>query len=144
MRKPLRFQLLFVVLPFLFSACQSETLRQQQEILRQQEEQIARQRKEIEALRLAKQHEEQKRQDCNRAFDYYEKAQAAKDPGDAASLYRQGLKLCPEDDVAHYELGKILRSSGQVKEAEEEFETALKINPNFIEAKRQLDAMQTK
>jgi len=124
------------------SSCRPEILRQQEEQIRQQEEEIARQRKEIEELKLAQQKEEQKRQDCNRAFSYYEKAQGAKNPQEAASLYRQGLKFCPDDDVAHYELGKILQHSGQTNEAEAEFEAALRINPNFTDAKRQLDAMR--
>ncbi len=142
MRNLFRLSFILVPLVLFLSSCQSEVLRQQEEQLRQQEEEIARQRQEIEALRVAKQTEEQKRQDCNRAFGYYEKAQAAKDPRGAVSLYRQGLKLCPDDDVAHYELGKILQSSGEIKEAQEEFEAALKINPNFTDAKRQLDAMR--
>jgi tetratricopeptide (TPR) repeat protein len=124
------------------SSCRTEILRQQEEQIRGQEQEIARQRREIEELKIAQQREEQKRQDCNRAFSYYEKAQGTKNLQEAASLYRQGLKFCPDDDVAHYELGKILQSSGQTKEAETEFEAALKINPNFTDAKRQLDAMQ--
>jgi tetratricopeptide (TPR) repeat protein len=140
----LHFAILFFCLVLFFSSCQSEILRQQEEQIRQQEEEIARQRKDIEELKLAQQKEEQKRQACNRAFSYYEKAQTVKDPRDAASLYRQGLKLCPDDDVAHYELGKILQANGQSKEAQEEFEAALRINPNFMDAKRQLDAMRKK
>jgi tetratricopeptide (TPR) repeat protein len=124
------------------SSCRTEILRQQEEQIREQEQEIARQRTEIEELKAAQQREEQKRQDCNRAFSYYEKAQGAKNPQEAASLYRQGLKFCPDDDVAHYELGKILQSGGQTKEAATEFEAALKINPNFMDAKRQLDAMR--
>jgi tetratricopeptide (TPR) repeat protein len=138
----LHFAILFFCFVLFLPSCYSEVLRQQEEQIRQQEEEIARQGKEIEELKLAQQMEEQKRQNCNRAFSYYEKAQTAKERGEAASLYRQGLKLCPDDDVARYELGKILQSSGQVKEAEEEFEAALKINPNFMDAKRQLDAIR--
>lgn len=133
--------LFFCLVPFL-SSCYSEILRQQEEQIREQEEEIARQSKEIEELKLAQQVVEQRRQSCNRAFNSYEKAQSAKDPQEAASLYRQGLKLCPDDDVARYELGKILQSSGQIEEAEREFEAALRINPNFTDAKRQLEAIR--
>ena len=136
------FGFLFAILMLFFSSCRTEILRQQEEQIRQQEEEISRQRREIEELKIAQQREEQKRQDCNRAFSYYEKAQGAKNPQEAALLYRQGLKFCPDDDVAHYELGKIFQTSGQLKEAEAEFEAALKINPNFTDAKRQLETIR--
>ncbi|TMA11272.1 MAG: tetratricopeptide repeat protein [Deltaproteobacteria bacterium] len=136
------FGFLFAILILFLSSCRTEILRQQEEQIRQQEEEISRQRREIEELKIAQQREEQKRQDCNRAFSYYEKAQGAKNPQEAALLYRQGLKFCPDDDVAHYELGKIFHTSGQLKEAEAEFEAALKINPNFTDAKRQLETIR--
>jgi tetratricopeptide (TPR) repeat protein len=52
------------------------------------------------------------------------------------------LALCPDDDVAHYELGKILAANGRNTEAQVELEAALKINPDFIEAKNQLEALK--
>lgn len=126
----------------LLSSCASEQIRQQEEQIRIQEEEIARQRREIEELTAARQREERKRRDCNRAFGDFEKAQAVKEPREAESLYRQGLKLCPDDDVAHYELGKILQGMAQTQDAQTEFETALKINPNFQDAKRQLEIIK--
>ena len=139
----LRFAILgFLLFSPLLSACTSEILRKQEEQIRLQQEEIMSQRKEIGELLAATQREEQKRQDCNRAFREFEKGQAAKYPQEAITLYRSGLKLCPEDDVAHYELGKILQSVGRTQEAEEEFEAALRINPNFHDAKRQLDTVK--
>ena len=134
------FHFLFSIL--ILSACGSELIRQQQEQISYQQEEIAHQRQEIEQLVVAKQREEQKRQDCNRAFRDFENAQAVKEPREAVSLYRQGLKLCPDDDVAHYELGKILQGLGQAQDAQVEFEAALKINPSFRDAKRQLESIQ--
>jgi tetratricopeptide (TPR) repeat protein len=58
-------------------------------------------------------------------------------------LYRDGLAICPDDDVAHYELGRALADAGRRAEAEKEFETALKINPDFGDARRQLDTIRT-
>ena len=58
------------------------------------------------------------------------------------SLYREGLAICPDDDVAHYELGRALADAGRCAEAEKEFEAALKINPDFADARRQLDAIR--
>ena len=125
-------------------SCESELIRQREEQIRRQQEEIARQRQEIEETVTAQQREERKRQDCNRAFQDFEKAQSAKEPREAVRLYRQGLQLCPDDDVAHYELGKILRSIGQTQGAQMEFEAALKINSNFRDARRELEAIQKK
>ena len=86
---------------------------------------------------------DQKQQDCNRAFrDYFDKAQLSTNRDEQISLYQQGLQLCPDDDVAHYELGRALVDAGRRGEAEKEFEAALKINPGFAEARRQLDSLR--
>jgi tetratricopeptide (TPR) repeat protein len=80
-----------------------------------------------------------------RAFrDYFDKAQTSGNAEQAIALYRQGLKLCPEDDVAYYELGRLLAKAGRSSEAAAAFEAALKINPAFADAKRQLDAIQNR
>ena len=101
---------------------------------------MARQRAELEALRQSKQTSDQ----CSRAFrDYFDKAQLSTNRDEQISLYRQGLQLCPDDDVAHYELGRALADAGRRGEAEKEFEAALKINPGFAEARRQLDALRS-
>ena len=129
----------------LLSSCLSEELERQAEQIRQQNEEIARQRKELEALAAGKQIQDQKQQDCNRAFrDYFDKAQISTNREQAISLYNQGLAICPDDDVAHYELGKALADVGRRTEAEKEFEAALKINPGFTEARRQLDSVRNK
>ena len=121
----------------------SEALERQAEQIRQQNEEIARQRKEIEALAAGKQIQEQKQQDCNRAFrEYFDKAQLSTNREEAIALYRKGLALCADDDVARYELGRALADAGRRAEAEQEFEAALKINPGFAEARRQLEALR--
>lgn len=127
----------------LASSCKGELLRKQAEQIEQQQEEIARQKQEIEELKMAQRREEQKRRDCNRAFgEYFEKAQAAPVSQEAASLYRQGLELCPDDDVAHYELGKLLLRLGQAGEAREEFEKALELNPDLQGAERELQSIK--
>ena len=50
-------------------------------------------------------------------------------------LYNQGLAICPDDDVAHYELGRALADAGRSAQAEKEFKTALRINPDFAVAR---------
>lgn len=127
----------------IFAACNSEVLERQAEQIRQQEAEIARQRKELEALAAGQQVQDQKQKDCIRAFrDYFDKAQSSTNREEAISLYRQGLTICPDDDVAHYELGRALADAGRLDEAEQSFQAALKINPDFADAKKQLDAIR--
>jgi len=127
----------------LLAGCSSEVLEKQAEQLRRQEIELARQRREINDLLAGQKVQEQKSRDCNRAFrEYFEKAQTSSDPEQAIALYREGLAICPDDDVAHYELGKLMVERGLVAEAEKEFEAALKINPDFVDAKRQLDTVR--
>ncbi len=133
----------FLLVSCLLAGCSSEVLEKQAEQLRRQEIEIARQRKEINDLLAGQKLQDQKSRDCNRAFrEYFEKAQASSDPAQAIALYREGLALCPDDDVAHYELGKVMVERGLYAEAEKEFEAALKINPDFVDAKRQLDTVR--
>ncbi|MGH7829741.1 MAG: hypothetical protein ACREP8_06140, partial [Candidatus Binatia bacterium] len=116
----------FLLFCFTLSAlswsCASEQIRKNEEEIQRQQEEITRLRTEIEELKSAQQAEEQKRQNCNRAFRDFERAQATKDPEQAIALYRLGLKLCPDDDIARYELGILLSTAGRTKEAAEEFE----------------------
>jgi tetratricopeptide (TPR) repeat protein len=124
-------------------ACLNEALERQAEQIKQQEMEIARQRKELEALAAGQTIQDQKQKDCVRAFrEYFDKAQLSTNGDEAISLYRNGLAICPDDDVAHYELGRALAGSGQQAEAEKEFEAALKINPDFTDARRQLEAIR--
>jgi tetratricopeptide (TPR) repeat protein len=125
------------------AACNSEVLERQAGQIREQEQEIARQRKELEALAAGQQIQDQKQQDCNRAFrDYFDKAQQSTNREQTIALYRDGLTICPDDDVAHYELGRALADAGRPADAEREYETALKINPDFADARRQLEALR--
>ena len=127
----------------LLSACMTEALERQAEQIRQQDEEITRQRKELEALAAGKQVQDRQQRDCSRAFrEYFDKAQLSTNRDEVISLYRKGLELCPDDDVAHYEFGRALADAGRRNEAEKEFEAALKINPGFGEARRQLDVLR--
>ena len=127
----------------LLSACMTEALERQAEQIRQQDEEITRQRQELEALAAGKQVQDRQQRDCSRAFrEYFDKAQLSTNRDEVISLYRKGLELCPDDDVAHYEFGRALADAGRRDEAEKEFEAALKINPGFGEARRQLDVLR--
>jgi tetratricopeptide (TPR) repeat protein len=125
------------------SSCLNPELEKQGQILKEQEAEIARQRQEIEALRTAQQTQQKKQTSCSRAFrDYFEPAQTTADVERALALYREGLALCPDDDVAHYEVGRLLAAQGRDAEAEIELETALKLNPDFTDARARLDALR--
>jgi len=127
------------------TGCSSEILERQAQQIKEQETEITRQRKEIDELLASRQAEQQKQRDCNQAFrDYFEVAQSANDRDKAIALYRSGLALCPDDEIAHYELGKILAERGLYADAEKEFAAALKSNPDFIDAKNQLEAVRRK
>ncbi len=117
-------------------------MRQQEAEIKRLRQQIVRQRQEIERIKLANRKLEQKRQDCNLAFRDFERAQVASNRDQAIFLYQKGLRLCPDDDVARYELGKIFLAVGRRVEAKEEFEAALRINPDFKSARRELKALQ--
>jgi len=124
------------------AACNSEVLERQATQIREQEEEIARQRKELDALAAGQQVQDQRQKDCVRAFrEYFDKAQTSSDRDQIIALYRDGLAICPDDDVAHYELGRALADAGRRDEAEKEFAAALKINPDFADAHRQLEAL---
>jgi len=132
------------LLMLLFSACMSEVLERQAEQIRQQNEEIAKQRKELEDLAAGKQVQDQKQQDCTRAFrDYFDKAQLSTNREEVISLYTKGLEICPDDDVAHYELGRAFADAGRRADAETQYEAALKVNPGFAEARRQLDSIRS-
>ena len=133
----------FIVASCFLAGCNSEILEKQAEQLRQQEIQLARQRKEINDLLAGQKLQDQKARDCNRAFrDYFDKAQTSSDRQQTIALYREGLTICPDDDVAHYELGKVMVEQKSYAEAEKEFEAALKINPDFADARKQLETLR--
>jgi tetratricopeptide (TPR) repeat protein len=132
-----------LLIAVVLTACNSEVLERQAEQIRQQEAEIARQRKELEALATGQKVQDQQRRDCMRAFrDYFDKAQLSTNREESISLYRQGLVVCPDDQVAHYELGRALADAGRLTEAEKSFEAALKIDPDFSDAQKQLDAIR--
>ena len=133
---------LLLLFAFILVSCESKLMQQQDAEIQRLRQEIARQRREIEQIKLAKLKMEQKRQDCNLAFRDFEKAQEAANRDQAIAVYRKGLRLCPDDDVARYELGKILIAVGRRAEAQEEFEAALRINPDFKSARRELKALE--
>lgn len=136
-----------VVFSVILSGCLTgyleENAKRMDAQIKEQDAEIARQRQDLEALRAGRPIPDAKSQECERAFrEYFDKAQLSTNREQAIDLYRKGLGVCPDDDVAHYELGRALADAGRYGEAEREFEAALKINPRFTDARNQLDAVR--
>ncbi|HEY6200851.1 MAG TPA: tetratricopeptide repeat protein [Candidatus Binatia bacterium] len=133
MRDEFVYAISFALFGLLLISCENENIRRNAETIRQQEEDIDRMRKELA--------EQEKQRACRAAFRSFEQAQAANNPREAESFYREGLALCPSDDVAHYELGRVLADLGRRDEARREFEAALNINPQFSGARQELEKL---
>jgi tetratricopeptide (TPR) repeat protein len=113
--------------------------RQRAELARLREE-TEKLRQEAEALHQQNQQVDQEREACNRAFSAFDAGRKAGESEAAISSYKEGLSLCPSDDVAHNELGEIYLRLGRKAEAGVEFQAALRINPNFSRAQKNLEA----
>ena len=58
--------------------------------------------------------------------------------GDAKNLMAQALKIDPNCDRAHYQLGVIARVEGDMERAERHFREAVRVNPRHLEANQEL------
>ncbi|NOT55937.1 MAG: tetratricopeptide repeat protein [Deltaproteobacteria bacterium] len=123
----------------LFDNSRLEQLKAETASLRQESDQL---RREADAIRDQRGKEESERAACNRAFALFASARNAPDDATAITQYREGLDQCPSDDVAHNELGELYARTGRTAEARTEFEAALKLNPNFSRARKNLGALQ--
>ncbi len=123
----------------LFDNSRLEKLQAETARLRQESDQL---RREADAIRDQREKEERDRAACNRAFAMFAAARKAADEATAITQYRDGLDQCPSDDVAHNELGELYARMGRTAEARMEFEAALKLNPNFSRAQKNLDALR--
>ena len=133
----------FCLLPFpacsLFDNTRIDQQRAEIARLRQETDQLKR---EADALQQQRQKEEQEREACNRAFYAFDAARKAVDGQEAITRYQEGLALCSSDDVAHNELGELYLRLGRKADAAAEFTEALRLNPNFSRARKNLDTTQ--
>ena len=128
----------------LFPSCalfDNTKLEQQKAEIERLRQETAQLKAETDSLQNQREKEEKERIACNQAFSSFDAARKAKSDEEAISRYREGLGLCPSDEVAHNELGEIYSRTGRPADARTEFEAALKINPNFARAQKNLDAL---
>jgi Tfp pilus assembly protein PilF len=63
---------------------------------------------------------------------------------EAAAEYRAALRSKPGSPEIHSNLGAVLALQGQQQQAMEEFNEALRLDPNFTQAKERLKALTGK
>jgi tetratricopeptide (TPR) repeat protein len=59
----------------------------------------------------------------------------------AEEVYRKALSVLPNNADGHFKLGKVLFDEGRVDEASEEFEIAVKLNPDYKNALQFLESV---
>lgn len=77
--------------------------------------------------------------DCQRARVEADEASNAVDNADKLFHFRRALRLCPDHPAYHNGLGEIYMRMGRQGDAEFEFKEALRLNPNFVPALRNLE-----
>ena len=98
-------------------------------------------RRETEALQTKKQKSDRQKESCNAAFEDFESARDLPNPSSQIRKYLTGLEKCPSDDVARYELAQIYLSVSQTDLAKAQLAEAVRINPNFTQARKQLESI---
>ena len=61
---------------------------------------------------------------------------------DAIRNYRKALKIYPDESAVHYNMGMVYMRKNESNEAKDCFKKAMKLNPDFVEAKTEIEKMR--
>jgi len=78
---------------------------------------------------------------CHEGAGYFDRANRAGDIDRKIYLLQQGLRYCPNNPAAHNDLGVALVLSGDRAAARTHFRYALRIDPDYEPAQRNLDRL---
>ena len=82
------------------------------------------------------------RRACRGGAQYFNRARRARNLDRKIDLLEQGLRYCPNNPAAYNDLGVALELSGDYAAARIRFERALRIDPEYYPARRNLKRMQ--
>lgn len=85
------------------------------------------------------------RRSCARGQSYFDRAARARNLDSKIALMREGLRLCPQNPAAHNDLGVALMLRGErgdYREAAAHFRHALRIDPDYVPARRNLARLE--
>jgi len=82
------------------------------------------------------------RRACRGGAQYFNRARRARNLDRKIDLLKQGLRYCPNNPAAHNDLGVALELSGDYAAARVHFEQALRIDPDYVPSRRNLQRMQ--
>jgi tetratricopeptide (TPR) repeat protein len=77
---------------------------------------------------------EESKEDADALFEQAQAAERAQDTATAKRLYEKVVRMDPSDPTAAFNLGNLLRGSGQKVEAETAYRSAIKADARFAEA----------
>ncbi len=78
------------------------------------------------------------RRSCGQGEAYFDRAARERNLDQKIYLMREGLHLCPKNPAAHNDLGVALMLRGDYREAERHFGHALKLDPGYAPARRNM------
>ncbi|MDQ7000243.1 MAG: glycine zipper family protein [Mariprofundus sp.] len=81
------------------------------------------------------------RRACNKGAEYFGQANRARNMDQKIYLLRKGLRYCPNNPAAHNDLGVALVLNGDNTSARSHFRYALRLDPDYYPAQRNLDRL---
>jgi len=81
------------------------------------------------------------RKSCRGGVRYFNRARRARNLDRKIELLQKGLRYCPNNPAAHNDLGVALELSGDYAAASVHFRRALRIDPDYVPAQRNLKRM---